>query len=117
MLLALELQAGQLQCAMQADGAGQLARPGEGLLEVQVWRVTEQAAQIMLLPLAQQLAAVVIAPAAPADQARGMLAQPALELRPDLRQRRGGVDVVLGDMGQLTAKSVRQGRRCGRMKR
>src|SRR5690606_9297131 len=86
-------------------------------LEVVVGNLLEAAAQPMTLPFLLQLAAVVVAPTAPAHQVRQVRLQPALELRPDLGQRLGGIDLGLADVSQFAAEAVRQGRRSGRTKR
>ena len=70
MLLAAELQAGQLQGAVESERAGQLAHLGETLLEIDVWHPRQQAFQVMSLPILQQLQTVVVTPADPALQLR-----------------------------------------------
>jgi len=103
------LQAGQLQGAVEADGTLELAALGEALLEVVVGEILQDAAQAVALPFQLQLAAIVVAPAAPALQLRQVRRQPALELRPDLGEGRGGVDLRLADMGQLAAEGGQAG--------
>ncbi|MNP41832.1 hypothetical protein D3C76_1355560 [compost metagenome] len=109
MLLALELQAGQLQGGVEADRALQLAGFGEALLEVDVAHTAQLAAQVLPAPLLFQLAAVVVAPAGPARQALVVPRQPVFELRPHRTQRLGGVDVVLADMRQFAAEGGQHG--------
>lgn len=117
MLLAGELQAGQLQGAVQPHRALQLAGLGKALFEVDVGQGLQQAGELVLFPFLLQLLAVVVAPADPGLQLPLMMAEPALELRPDLGKGGCAVDTGLGDMGQLTAEGVSCGRRLGRTKR
>ena len=70
--------------------------------------VAQGAGEAMALPLQLKLHAVIIPPTGPAFQAWLMLAQPALEQRPHLGDRRGHVDIGLGDMGEFAAKGCQQ---------
>src|SRR3990167_2668101 len=103
-LLALELQTGQAQGHFQANRAGQLAGFGEAFFQVYMRNLAQVAAQPMVAPFLFELAAVVVAPADPARQLRLMGQQPAFELRPYRAQRRGGGDIGLADLRELTAE-------------
>ncbi|MNM82796.1 hypothetical protein D3C81_948370 [compost metagenome] len=104
MLLPAELQASQLQGAVEAEWSLQLTRLGEALLEVDVRQVGEHAVQLMQLPLLQQLLTVIVAPADPGLQMPAMMADPAFELSPHFTEGGGRIDIGLADMRQLTAK-------------
>ena len=104
MLLALELQASQVQRCFQADPTGQLAGFGKAFFQVDMRDLAQVALQPMGVPFLLELTAIVFTPAGPARQFRLMGQQPALELLPHGTQRRGGIDIGLADLGELTAE-------------
>ncbi|MNV69839.1 hypothetical protein D3C71_1627690 [compost metagenome] len=95
---------GQLQGTVEPRRPLQVTCLGEALLEVDVRQLAQQAVEPMLLPLQVQLLAVVVAPADPGLQHPAVMTQPALEARPDLRERRRTVDLGLADVRQLAAE-------------
>ena len=62
MLLAMELHPRQLQGAIEPRWLVQAPGLGEALLEVDVGRLGQRAAQAMALPLQFELLAIVVAP-------------------------------------------------------
>ena len=66
MLLATELHARQLQCAVEPQRAFQPASLGKALFEVHVRHSAQGAVELQALPLLNQLFAIVIAPTDPA---------------------------------------------------
>ncbi|MCY1178669.1 hypothetical protein D9M73_190340 [compost metagenome] len=108
MLLAVELQAGQLQGAVEPQRAFQTPDLGKALLEVHMGHLGQHTDETQLLPILKQLFAIVVAPTGPAFKSCVVVAEPALKRRPDFAQRLRRIDVGLGDVRQLAAKRRQQ---------
>ena len=104
MLLAVKLQARQLQRAVEPQGLLQVTCLCELLFKVVMRQVRQCTVELFLLPFLLQLLAVIVALAGPGFKVGQVLAQPAFKLLPDLRHRHGGVDIGLGNARQLAAE-------------
>ena len=71
-------------------------------------QLLQGAVQLFVLPFLFQLFSVVIAPAGPAFKLGQVLAEPAFKLLPNQRHRCSGINLGLGDTGQLPTERGQQ---------